>query len=174
MQFDTALNSWKLKAIKVINYFLLNPTIVMNTLSSIDYRNIGILTHQLAPDFALRMLQSIEGIQPLKTDITEIPDLFTKFCKLKGIASIDSATRTKKEYVYLRLVFLAIIIKLYNPDLISLSQTKMKRRLCIQLSKVLKTHRTWISQSVGTVLVRLNVYEDFKNDVILSMNAITK
>jgi len=120
------------------------------------------------------MLRTLEGRKPIKTDIAEIPDLFTKFCKLKCIASIDSATRTKKEYVYLRLVFLAIIIKLYNPDLISLSQTKMRRRLCIQLSKVLKVHRTWISQSISTVIVRLNVYDDFKNDVVISMNEIIK
>jgi len=146
----------------------------MTTLSSLDYRNIGIMTHQLSPEIALRLLKSIEDIKPLKKDITQIPDLFTKFCKLKGIASINSATRTKKEYVYLRLVFLAIIIKLYNPDLISLSQTKMRRRLCIQLSKVLKVHRTWISQSISTVIVRLNVYDDFKSDVILSMDEIIK
>jgi len=146
----------------------------MTTLSSLDYRNIGIMTHQLSPEIALRLLKSIEDIQPLKKDITEIPELFTKFCKFKCIASIDSATRTKKEYVYLRLVFLAIIIKLYNPDLISLSQTKMRRRLCIQLSKVLKVHRTWISQSISTVIVRLNVYDDFKADVILSMDEIIK
>ena len=144
----------------------------MNTLSSNDYRNIGIMTHQLSPDLALKLLEDLERIKPLRTDISEIPDLFTKFCKLKGIASIDSATRTKKEYVYLRLVFLAIIIKLYNPDVISLSKTKMRRQLAIHLSKVLKVHRTWISQSVGTVVVRLSVYEDFENDVRKSMTAI--
>lgn len=146
----------------------------MNNLSSLDYRNIGIMLYKLHPETARHVLKQVENTKPLKTDFSEIPELFTRFCKLKGIAGINfsTRTRTKKEYVNLRLIFIGVIIKLYNPELISLPQTKMKRKLQAQLSKVLKVNNTWISQSVSTVLVRLNVYEDFSNDVITTMTLI--
>lgn len=138
----------------------------MNQLSQTDYRDIGILLYKQSPEVAIACIAAINRVKPQLYKIELIKGLFTQFCEMKDIAGINSTTHNKTEYVYLRHVFIAVIIKLFNPELLSpWHQFRMKRKLRIELSRVLKTHPTWISQSVNTVCVRLTVYEDFKKDV---------
>lgn len=133
------------------------------------------MVYKVSPEIALHMLKQIDGVKPQMDNIHLIPDLFTKFCAHKGIDGINSITHTKTEYVYLRHVFMAVIIKLYNPELLSsIHQFKTKRQLCIQIAKVLKAHRSWVSHNINTVVVRLKVYDDFENDVLETIKVITK
>jgi polyphosphate kinase len=145
----------------------------MNQLSALNYRDIGIAIYKLDPGIALKLLKDIEEVKPLETNIKKIPVYFDRFCAFKQIDGINCKLHTKTEYVYLRHVFIAVVIKLYNPELLSsIHYFRMKRQLRVALSKSMNTHVTWISQSVTTVVTRLKIYEDFRADVDETIAAI--
>lgn len=147
----------------------------MNQLTPRNFTDIGVAIYKLHPEMAIRCLKDIERVKPLESNVKKIPDYFNKFCAFKQIDGINCKLHTKTEYVRLRHVFIAVIIKLYNPELLSSIHTfRMKRQLRVAIAKTIKTHVTWVSQSLDTVVVRLKVYDDFQQEVRETIEAIRK
>jgi hypothetical protein len=139
-----------------------------------DYKDIGMLLHRISPDIT----ESLHNVlarrpQPELTDLSIIPKLFTGFCHYKNIDGIDSKKLTKKEYVYLRRVFIGVIIKLYNPDMLTpYGALRVTWNLSVALAHVLKTHRSWVCESYGIVCTRLKVYPEFEEDVLSTLQHV--
>ncbi len=138
----------------------------MRELTGAEYKAIGIAVARIEPSFAKKCLEAISRVKPKLHDGKLVGELFTQFCAIKGISGIDSKSLSITEYVYLRHVFIAVIIKLFNPELLSpYHPMYMRRGLRNELSKALNVSCSWLSQTLNTVCVRLSVYEDFKDDV---------
>jgi hypothetical protein len=142
-------------------------------LSPNNFKDIGLMVYRINPEFANRCVNMMAAIKPEFTDISLIPKLFTYFCDHNNISSINSKVLSKTEYVYLRFVFTAIIIKLYNPELIcDYPPLAMKRQLRKELSKLFNIHPSWVSQKVRVVCFHLKIYEEFENDVITTISVL--
>ncbi len=115
--------------------------------------------------------------QPVFVHAKLLPALLKRFCELKGITEQSViGIRQGKEMltttVKNKTLFIAVIVKLYDPQLLTFIHTKnLKDNLRKDLSKLLKTHPTWISQIINHIRQYLNphkslpAYDDFKNEV---------
>lgn len=150
---------------------------MQRTYSIDEYRDIGIAFARLLPGWAAKFDKQIKAMpRPKLEDLSYISLLFDKFCEYKNIDGIDSKILTKKEYVRLRYVFIGIIIHLYNPDMLTEfgALRGVKRNLSITLARVLGTHRSWICASYEIILLRLKVYDEFRQDVLNSLEYCIK
>lgn len=140
-----------------------------------DFKEIGIAVHRIYPRETAALIRHLRSVKAQENDIKKIPEFFSKFCVYKNIDGINSKTHTKTEYVYLRYVFMAAIIKMYNPELLSpIHQFRMRRDLRINLARVFKTQPAWVSQSISTVCMHMKIYPAFKDDVIKTLGVIRK
>ena len=136
------------------------------TLTPKNFRDIGTMVYRTCPEIAARCIRMINKTKPDFQDTSLISQLFTLFCEHNQMNSLTYQALRKTENVYLRMVFIAIIIKLYNPELLtSYSSSRMKKELRKEPANLLKTHPTWVSQKVKIVCFHLEIYEQFAEDV---------
>ncbi|HUS02940.1 MAG TPA: hypothetical protein VMY77_14480 [Chitinophagaceae bacterium] len=154
-----------------------------------QYRDIGHMLYSISPDMAIKLLDHVEGSPPELRDLSMIPKLFKEYCTFKNIKETDFAVRsfitsrkrhgcvvreknTPRNIMRLKQVFIAVIINLYNPELLStyyIKRNKRNRRNR-HLAAALNCKPCWISQVIPTIITMLKVYEDFKEEVELSVN----
>lgn len=110
--------------------------------------------------------------EPVLTHTILLPALLTKFCELKGVSEGSVIGLHKgSEGIELKTLFVAVIINLYDPQLLTgIHSDNMRDHLSEELAGLLKTQRTFISQITENVKAFLNpyrplpAYNDFKNE----------
>lgn len=137
------------------------------TLSSNNYRDIGIMVYRTCPEIAARCMTILEKTKPELHDVSLIPQIFRIFCDHNKIKPSDFPCLRKTDNIYMRLVFIAIIIKLYNPEVLNYYSANRVKRSSIrkELAKVLNAQPSWVSQKVKIVCFHLDIYDQFANDV---------
>lgn len=138
-------------------------------ISQQNFRDIGIAVYKMQPNLAQNLLKRVKEVSPACTDLDLIPSMFKKYCQHR---ECNYCPKSKKD-IYLRHVFIAAIIKLYNPELFTGIHTiKMRHRLREGLADVLRVDPRWVSQNIPTIIVRLDVYTDFNNDVTSAVEVL--
>lgn len=102
-----------------------------------------------------------------------LPTLLKRFCELKEVPEkLLIGVRHGSDSVKLKKLFIAVIVRLYDPRLLTGIHTEtLRNNLRIELSGLLKADCTWISQVTNDIIVQLNphkpkpAYEDFRNEV---------
>lgn len=120
---------------------------------TIDYSILGRKLEKLYPYLAKELLTI-----PDLDDLELIDCLYTEYC------SIQAKPQSKGQQTNLRLIFIASIIKLYDPDALEFRKN-MKNGLRQKLSDTLHCHPTLISDNFTTVRNYLSIYPDFSNEV---------
>lgn len=143
-----------------------------DAISQKDFKDIGIGLYKIEPAIATRILSMIVKIKPERTQLNEIQPMFMHFCKYMNY-EYGNILNHKKRTIYIKYVFIAVIIKIYNPELITgYHLPNMKRNLRCKLSSVLHMNASWISQKIPMILLWLNIYENFSNDVNGALNEL--
>lgn len=132
------------------------------------YKAIKMFHPTVLEDIKPKMIRPV----PVLTHTILLPALLTKFCELKEVKEKDVVGIWKgSENVQLKTLFIAVIINLYDPELLTgIHSDSMRDHLSQELSGLLKTQRTFISQITENVKVFLNphrplpAYEDFKSE----------
>jgi hypothetical protein len=119
----------------------------------IDYAVLGRKVLKTYP-FLAKELITIPDID----DLSMIDQLHIEYC------DIQATPLSKSKSTYQRLVFIATILKLYDPDSFEFKKN-MKNGLRKQLSITLQCKPTIISDSFKTVRNYLSIYPDFTNEV---------
>ncbi len=120
---------------------------------TVDYSILGRKLVKLYPYLAKELLTI-----PDLTDLVLIDDLYSEYC------SIQSEPQTKSQQTNHRIVFIAAIIKLFDPDALEYRKN-MKNGLRQKLSSTLHCHPTIISDNFTNVRNYIKIYPDFSNEV---------
>lgn len=102
-----------------------------------------------------------------------LPALLKRFCELKEVSQVSVIGIYRgREAMDIKVLFIAIVIKLYDPQLLTGVHTEiMRNNLAEELSGLLSVERTWVSQKTTQVRAMLNphrpkpAYHDFKEEV---------
>lgn len=102
-----------------------------------------------------------------------LPQLLKKFCELKNVPEkLLIGVRNGRESVQLKRLFIGVIIKLYDPQLLTrIHSSVMRRNLRAELAKLLKTDLSWISQVANDIIIQLNprsskpAFEAYRSEV---------
>jgi len=134
----------------------------MEAVMKANYAQIGKAVKMFYPEMLKEITPRLTKPEPVFIHTILLPALLKRFCELKEIsessvvdASFDRDTNEVK------FLFIAVVIKLYNPDLLTgLHSDIMRPTLARELSAVLKAGRTWISQQTNDIKWRLNPYKE--------------
>ncbi len=133
-------------------------------IKTLPFSSIGKMVYKMQPDLANSLMSILSQTKPDYYDLSLIKHFKKVFCQVRGINQIPDGSKTGT--LYLRHVFLAAIIKLYNPELLTgIHSYKMKRKLRSEVAHHLNWNPVCVSQSVPLIITRLTVYEDFEQDV---------
>lgn len=128
----------------------------------IDYALLGRKVYKLYPYLAAELM-----IIPDLKDLGEIESLYAEYC------SIQSDPTAKGQQTNHRMVFIAAILKLYDPDVLEVKKP-MKNGLRHRLSKVIGCHHTVISHNCEIVRNYISIYPDFRNEVAYIYSELKK
>lgn len=111
--------------------------------------------------------------EPVFKHAVLLPVLLKRFCELREVSQASIiGTYKGQEAVDHKELFIAIVIKLYDPQLLTGVHTEiMRNNLSEELSGLLQTERSWVSQVTTKVRTILNpyrlrpAYQDFKEEV---------
>ncbi len=120
---------------------------------TIDYSILGRKLEKLYPYLAKELLTI-----PDLDDLELIDCLYTEYC------SIQAKPQSKGQQTNQRLIFIASVIKLYDPDYFKY-KSNIKNGLRKKLSDILVCDPTQISHSIADVKNYLTIYHDFKDEV---------
>lgn len=133
-------------------------------LSAETFSSIGRLVYQMKPDLANYLVQVIDETKPEHDELKHVRNFMVIYCKMKGIPQIPKDSRTAS--LYLKHVFIAAIIKIYNPEILTgIHSTRMRSFLRKQLATILEMNPNCISNVVPTIIKRMDIYLEFKTDV---------
>jgi hypothetical protein len=136
----------------------------MRNLTPGTLSSIGRTVFKMHPELARSIITIIGNTKPSHHDLSQITDFMQVFCHLNDIIRIPRDSRTGT--LYLKHVFLAAIIKLYNPEILTgIHSSKMRRKLRGKLAGHLDWNPSCVSKCVPVIITRLQVYEDFETDV---------
>ena len=78
-----------------------------------------------------------------------LPALLKRFCELQEISQQSMIGKWQgSEAIQAKILFIAVVINLYDPQLLTgIHSQALKTHLAEELSKLLETDRTWISQN---------------------------
>ena len=102
------------------------------------------------------------------SDLDLIPSLYTEYCE------IQANPITKAEITHQRLIFIAAIVKLYDPDFFEGFKKNMKNGLRQKLSETLCCKPSTVSNSWKTVTNYLSIYPDFNNELAYIYSELKK
>lgn len=108
--------------------------------------------------------------KPVLNNFKSIPDLLNRYCELSG-STIDDVRKNRNNE---RLVFIAVVVKAFDPISIDDIENLLPRGLRIVLSDVLHCHTTQISNSIQTVRTFMKIYADFRDRVSYFYSEIIK
>jgi hypothetical protein len=95
-----------------------------------------------------------------------LPRILRLFCEFKKIADASFiGNHISRAGVGTRTTFIAIIYKLYNPEIYTPYYDKSKDNLRNELSGMLQCNPATISQALDSIPVQLKAYEEFRNEV---------
>jgi hypothetical protein len=111
--------------------------------------------------------------EPVFYDTVLLPQLLKKFCELKNVPEkLLIGVRNGRESVQLKRLFIGVIIKLYDPQLLTRIHSEvMKHKLRAEMAKLMTTDRSWISQVANDIITQLNphnsklAFEDYRSEV---------
>jgi hypothetical protein len=121
------------------------------------------------PELYERYKLDIQRPRLVFTHYSRLPVLRDSFCKFKKIPTSD-LVGIKKPTDY-KTKFIAAVIQLYNPEVITGYDDKMKDRLCEELSDILNCKREAVSTQAQTIRVMMNparnltAYQEFKKEI---------
>lgn len=118
-----------------------------------NYSLIGRKLCKVYPHLAFELMT----VPDLK-DLNMIQDLYKEYC------SIQSAAKDKNGRVYLSLIFIAAVIRLYDPDWFAYGKS-VRKGLRIELASVLGCEGSLISHNLTNVKNFMRIYSDFRNEV---------
>lgn len=119
----------------------------------IDYATLGRKVYKIYP-FIAKELITIPEI----SDLESISPLFGEYKR------IQLPPVGKNQVTDFRLIFVAVILRLYDPDVFEFDKN-MKAGLRTKLSEVLQCEGSLISHNFRIVKDYINIYPKFRNDV---------
>ena len=123
------------------------------------------------PEILEKIKPKLVKPEPVLFHTILLPALLKRFCELKEITQASIVgIRYNAEAVEAKTLFVACIVTLFHPDLLpGIHAQALKPHLAEELSGLLETDRTWVSQTVSKIKSILNphkslpAHEDFKN-----------
>lgn len=110
--------------------------------------------------------------QPTETDLSKIPALFHKFCKIKGISPDECTPDTycpgKCTGKHFRLLFVAVALHLYKPEIFNqpTGSFVIFGGFCITLTRLFNYQsRSKVSEIVREAVSWEKHYDDFRAEV---------
>ncbi|MCW3108473.1 MAG: hypothetical protein JWQ09_2979 [Segetibacter sp.] len=130
----------------------------------IELQYIGRAIKILKPDVLEEIKPLLIRPLPILIHFTLLPALLLRFCELNNVFEKEVVGiwqgKDSKEH---KTMFIAVVLKLYNPDLLTgIHVDVMRASLARELSGVLKVDRSWISQQVGDIKTYLAPYRPLK------------
>lgn len=136
----------------------------MQRLSEETFSSIGRLVYRFKPELANYLATVIDETKPEHAELKHIRNFMVIYCKMKGLPQIPKDSRASS--LYLKHVFIAAIIKIYNPEILTgIHSTRMRMFLRKRLASILEMNPNCISNVVPTIVKRMDIYLDFKTDV---------
>ncbi len=130
---------------------------------SILYKRVGFTVQKMYPGVCAGIIRLVNQ-EPVFTDMTLIPALYKQF---------KNITTSQSKDVYRKLVFIAVIVKLYDPVYFSeINFFFLKTGLSMYLKKEFKCSRASISKSLPVIKLHLNVYDEFRYDVEIAYHKL--
>jgi len=121
----------------------------------VNYKLVYLKLKERYPEIAKELVPDQPPMHAL-----EMLEAFTIFCKVKGIRSL-SIPEGRTE---MRDLFLAVLIKLYDPEYL-LHKKKLRKGLRPKMASLLRSQESIISYNLTNVKNYLMIYKDFREEV---------
>lgn len=124
--------------------------------NKINYKSVYRILQNRYPSIAGEITQD-----PVETDLREIKNLLKLYTELKGYSLSDVYKNREQS----RMVFVALIIRIYDPLFYVDEEKRLKHGLRPELTRQLRCHETWISHLLQTVRTYMRAYPAFRKEV---------
>jgi hypothetical protein len=128
-------------------------------------------------DFAILGKKVLKNYPFMANELIAIPDVFELElipCFYDEYNSIQADPENKHEVIRHRIIFIAAIVKLYDPDYYDGYKKNMKNGLRKQLSDTLNCKPSTISDSYKTVKDYMSIYPDYNDEVAYIYSELKK
>ncbi|MXV16849.1 hypothetical protein [Hufsiella ginkgonis] len=113
-------------------------------MSPAKFTKIGRLLSIENPELATMLQNRIERLQPISEDLTKLPMIY-QYCRGD------------------KMIFMAVAVKVYDPESLILRSQYIKKGLRLELSKVLCSPKSCVSRMFGNVKVHMVAYKSFSD-----------
>jgi hypothetical protein len=127
---------------------------------------IGKLVMKKHPDLYREMLEELQSCNPIDTDFSHISHYFNRYAEWLSTSPDDLRLPDRNRTRSMKIkVFVAAMLRIYKPELITVNGNILKYGFSIVLSNVIGRRQSNLTKIAKEVTVLERAYEEFRSEV---------